>query len=126
MKSGIDFWKCDLEEPDDDEKRKFDVFISEQESNEIEIVERSFSEDTTEVSHFIAGYVTKKNLVRSKCEDCAPLMVNHTYPNNKDYLNILSRGGLIYPSLEHALLFASAFAQIDLIDKFINLSILIN
>ena len=83
-------------------------------------MEWSFSEDSTEVSHYIAGYVARKILVRSKYEDCAPLMVNHTDPNINDYLNLVLRGGLINPSQELAHFVASAFfAQIDLIDKFI-------
>ena len=51
LKSGIDFWKCDLGKPDEDEKRKFEELISELESKEIEIMECSLSEDSTEVSH---------------------------------------------------------------------------
>ena len=64
-------------------------------------MECSLSEDSTEVSHYIAGYVARKNLVRSKREDCAPLMVNNSEQNN-DYLNLLSRGGFIDPSQELA------------------------
>ena len=51
LKSGIDFWKCDLGKPDEDEKRKFEEFISELQSKEVEIMECSLSEDSTEVSH---------------------------------------------------------------------------
>ena len=65
-------------------------------------MECSLSEDSTEVSHYIARYFARKFLVRSKCEDCAPLMVNHTDPNSNDYLNLVSRGGLIDPSQELA------------------------
>ena len=82
-------------------------------------MECSLSEDSTEVSHYIAGYVARKILVISKCEDCAPLMVNHTDPNINDYLNLVSRGGLIDPSQELAHFVASAFDQIDLIDTLI-------
>ena len=82
-------------------------------------MEFSLSEDSTEVSHYIGGYFARKILVRSKCKDCSPLMVNHTDTNSNDYLNILSLGGLIDPSQELAHFVAPAFAQIDLIDKFI-------
>ena len=82
-------------------KRKFGEFIFELESKELEIMECSLSEDSTEVSYYIAGYVARKILVRSKCQDCAPLTVNHTDPN-KDYFNLVSRGGLIDPSQELA------------------------
>ena len=99
-------------------KRKFDEFIFELESKELEIMECSLSEDSTEVSYYIAGYVARKILVRSKCQDCAPLMVNHTDPN-KEYFNLVSRGGLIDPSQELAHFVTSAFEQIELIYKLI-------
>ena len=41
LKSGIDFWKCDLGKADEDEKRKFEEFISELVSKEIKIMECS-------------------------------------------------------------------------------------
>ena len=66
LKSEIDFWKYDLGKPDEDEKRNFEEFISELESKEIEIMECSPSEDSTEVSHYIAGYVAKKNFGQIK------------------------------------------------------------
>ena len=49
-------------------------------------------------------------------------MVNHTDPNINDSLNLVSLGSLIDPSQELAPFVASAFAQIDLIDKFILLT----
>lgn len=118
LKIGIDFWKCDVEELDDEEKRKFDEFVFELEAKEIEIMDCSLSEDSTEVSHYIAGYVARKILIKSKCEDCVPLVMNDTDPKS-NYLNVLSRGGLIDASHELSHFIASAFAQIDFIDKFI-------
>lgn len=119
LKIGVDFWTHD--DINDDESENLNVFMTQLIKHETEILEVFLSDDSTEVAHCIAGYVAKKILYKSKCEECVSLMLNKDPDvDAANYLNLLSRGGLIHPSDGLSFFISTLFAQIDFINKLIS------
>ena len=60
-------------------------------------------EESLQISNVIAGYIAKKYLEKNKCAECeilllAPEIIASNQSNQ--YLNELSRGGLLVPSTD--------------------------
>ena len=78
-------------------------------SNDIQ--ENVLCEDSREVAIYIAGYITKKMLKKSKCSHCNEFL--KTKQVSSEYVDILSRGGLKNPSKSLADFVCAAFAILD-------------
>ena len=87
--------------------------------HESELMEISLNEDTEEVAHTIAGYVARKILNKLDCEECCSRLIASSSGDDRDYLNLLSRGGLLSPSDGLSTIFCSLFAQVDYIEGLI-------
>ena len=111
LKEEINFWDEDLR-PDVLDKES--MRIINEEICTLELAECQLSEDTTEVGVTIAGYVAKILENRSKCAQCEKrLKAGNEDPTHCDYLNTLSRGGLITPSTGLADFVCHVFSVLD-------------
>ena len=82
-----------------------------------EIAECVLDDNSMEVATTIAGYVAKKLIKRSKCDNCISLLkAGDTEISNDLYFNTLSRDGLFVPSKKLAEFVCSAFAILDFIE----------
>ena len=72
----------------------------------------SLREDTKEVSNYIAGYIAHKMTDTLK-DCCHQQMIDCLDDQNNSYTNIVSRGGLKYPSISLANFIANGFAILD-------------
>ena len=117
LKENVNIWDEDLKSlPNENVNDILDV-LSEHES---EMHELSLSSDSKEVAYLIAGYVAKKLLKRFNCDICSFSMIgNDVETNENDYLDILSRGGLMIPSTKIAEYICSCFAILDFSTQFI-------
>ena len=62
-------------------------------------MESQLSEESYQVSFTIAGYVAKQILKKMNCNFCENKLIALDGNNDgSEYLNILTRGGLTYPS----------------------------
>lgn len=120
LKIGDDFWTHD-DADNDAEEENLNIFMSQLIEHETEIMEAVLSDDSKEVAHCISGYVAKKILERSTCEECVSIMINkQSDAIAENYLNLLSRGGMIHPSNSISYFVSTIFAQIDFINTFIS------
>ena len=71
----------------------------------------SFCEDSRDVAINIAGYVTKEMLEKSNYYECKILLKQDCI--SSEYLDTLSRGGLIKPSKSLAEYVCTGFALLD-------------
>ena len=83
-------------------------------SNEIQ--ECELDEDSSQVAVFIAGFITKKCLKKSQCEACLALLLNGD-SSATEYVNALSREGLMIPSQYLSDHVCHCFATLDMIKK---------
>ena len=115
IKENIDFWKEDVQPNTSQSIDILDEIFCHQ-SNEI--IESVLDSQSAEVATTISGYVAKKLIKRSKCDDCKyKLKVNDNDLNSDSYLNLLSRGGLFVPSKSLSEFVCNAFAILDFIEK---------
>ena len=97
IKEGISFWAEDL-------KKHVVPAVSEELSlllnaDSNAILEYSLDNDSEEVAKTIGGYIAKKLLKRSICNDCKSIFIADSENiKNTSYLTLLSRGGLTVPS----------------------------
>ena len=78
------------------------------------------NEEGAEVAALIAGYISKVIFDKSKCEVCKILLITVNSDSSKsNYLNKLSRGGLVIPSID---LLHYVFAILDCISDIIKKS----
>ena len=110
LKEGFDFWKMDLQ-PNDVSVDNFEEVTSSF-SNEIQKCE--LNEDSSQVAVFIAGYITKKFLKKSQCEACLALLLKGD-SSATEYVNTLSRGGLMIPSQYPSVHVCHCFATLGMI-----------
>ena len=69
--------------------------MDQQAFHEIEIMEASLSNDSEEVTEFIARYMAKSVLKKSECNECRARIIQPTSNNSSSILALVSRGGLI-------------------------------
>ena len=118
LKENINFWEENLKPVQKNDSSGLLDILAQHESD---IHELSLSSDTKEVAYTIAGYVSKKLIKRFKCEKCSLLMVGADSDDAKEkqYFDLLSRGGLMIPSSQMAGFICACFAILDYSDKFI-------
>ena len=82
-----------IEEVFEDVKKEVDCLST-------EIYDSDLSDDTNEVIVVVAGYIARSLTKRFKCNDCQIKLIlqNADFNKEDDYLDKLSRGGLIKPS----------------------------
>ena len=74
------------------------------------------NEEGVEVAAVIAGYISKVIFDKSKCEVCKTLLTKVKYDSSKfNYLNKLSRGELVIPSIDLLHSVSKSFAVLDCI-----------
>lgn len=89
--------------------------ISELINNEIQ--ESELDEDSKEVTIFIAGYICRKLLKKLKCELCTLLIKSDVVDIDAEYIDLVSRGGLLTPSKLLASHVVSCFAMLDAVKQ---------
>lgn len=113
LKEEFNFWDMDLQP--DEQQIDFEEFtLYENELEEIEL-----DNDTKEVAIYIAGYITKKLLKRSKCDLCKFILESDEVMTSTGYTNLLSRGGLKLPTQSLADYVCISFAKLDLAYEFL-------
>ena len=72
--------------------------------HESEINKLLWSPDSKEVAYTISGYITSKLIKHVLCEMCSQIMVGNDSEKaaDKEYFDLLSRGGLTVPSRQMA------------------------
>ena len=81
--------------------------------------------ESAEVSTVVAGYIQKKLLNRTKCDECKKCLKSgnmETPQVPQKYLSLLSRGGLITPSSSMATYVGKSFAIMDTVEDAIHKS----
>ena len=119
IKEDVNFWEEELK-PESNEDESY-ASIDEAFSDCVEEISESvLDNDSAEVATTISGYVAKKLLKRSKCEDCkSKLTARNDDIINDQYLALLSRGGLFVPPKELADFVCSSFAILDFVENVI-------
>ena len=84
-------------------------------SNEIQ--DSELDEKSTEISVYLAGFITKKLLKKSLCETCIHLLKENLVEEGTGYLNMLNRGGLKIPSKPLSSHVNKGFAVIDVVKE---------
>jgi hypothetical protein len=113
LKENFNFWDMDLQPV----KQQIDFTEVSLHENELEEIE--LDEETKEVAIYIAGYITKKLLQRSKCDLCKFILQSDKVTTSTDYINLLSRGGLKFPTQSLADYVCQSFARLDLANEFL-------
>ena len=79
------------------------------------------SDDSRQVSDYIAGHIAYK--AKSICEDCCYYqLVGPNDDTEKSYLSLVSRGGLVVPSESLSIVVAQGFALLDACSEIIRTS----
>ena len=74
------------------------------------------NEEGVEVSAVIAGYISKAIFDKKECEVCKTLLTTVKSDSSKfNYLNYLSTGGLVIPSIDLLHYVSKSFALLDFI-----------
>ncbi len=89
--------------------------------HESEINKLFLSSDSKEVAYTISGYITNKLIKHFQCEMCSLIMVGNDSDKatDKEYFDLLSRGGLTVPSRQIAEFVCACFAILEYADQFI-------
>ena len=104
IKEGIDFWKEDIR-PSNDQTEAISWLNSKLDEVADDIDACMLNPDAVEVSAVIAGYAVRKVVVdHSKCAKCKELAIASSeiekMENENNYLQNLSRGGLLFPTTD--------------------------
>ena len=118
IKEGVDFWKEDVR-PSNDQTEAISWLNSKLDEVADEIDTCMLNPDAVEVSAVIAGYAARKVVVdRSKCAKCKEMALASSeiekMENENNYLQNLSRGGLLIPTTDLRHHIAKSFAILDL------------
>ena len=122
LKENINFWEENLLNKGD-YNALLEKFTIELENIRNDIYEAQLSNDSRQVATYVAGYIAKKMIKRFDlhCDNCKFNLVSSTSEsdpspddNSYDYLNILSRGGLMIPSQKLISHVCDDFAILDL------------
>ena len=119
IKEDIDIFEEDIFFTANEEKQEE---FSEKLSNiHVEIMESQLFEESCQVAFTIAGYVAKQILKKINCNLCENKLISLAGNNHgSEYLDILTRSGLIYPSQSLADFFAHAFSSLDIASDLIS------
>ena len=115
LKENINIWEEDVKEDSsfDDAMDELNVHLS---SLENEIMDSCLSKNSEEVAVMVAGYVAKKMLKRSNCNDCKCNLIHREGEKiEAHYISILNRGGLIIPSANLASYVCRCFSILDVV-----------
>ena len=107
-KAGFQFWKMNLQ-PEEENVDITTILTSI--SNEI--LDSQLDKDSTEVCVYVAGFITKKILKHSKCDTCLHLLKGNPVNIGTEYIDLLSRGGLLIPSKPLSSHVCKCFAMLD-------------
>ena len=108
LKAGIECWDERVKSVISPDFNKLHSELSEI-ANEVE--ENSLCEGSREVAIELSGYVVKKLLEKSTCDDCKTTLKSNTVSSK--YLDILNRGGLLKPNESLAEYVCSSFSILD-------------
>ena len=118
IKENINFWNEDLSIKEDNEDIK--KLLADIQPFSDEILTCNLSKDSEEVTTTIAGYITKKLVKRSKCDDCKTMLrAKDVEISSNHYLSLLSRGGLTIPSSLLTDFTCSCFSTLDYVEDFL-------
>ena len=118
LKAGVNYWKEEAANLHDDTTDIVD-FLEKLEDHEGELFEVALEDDSIEVAELVAGYIARK-LLKNACNDCYSHLISNKNISEANYLQIISRGGLITPSKSLASMVSCLFAQAEYINSFID------
>ena len=118
LKENINFWEEGLKPV---QKNDNSIILDILAQHELEIHELFLSIDSKEVADTISGYITKKLIKCFQCEMCSLFMVGNDSDDatEKQYLDLLSQGGLTIPSSQMAAFVCACFVILHYADKFV-------
>ena len=93
LKAGVNYWE-EKDKKHCNNSEAISEFMEKLEEHEGELFEVTLCDDSIEFSQCIAGYGAKK-LMKNFCEDCCDDLVENGGNKQENYLQLLSRGGLI-------------------------------
>ena len=113
LKENINFWEEDLQ-IEVNQSDAVGKLIAEVKERWCDMDDVSLSPDSRELAIYIAGYIVKKYIKRVNCSDKYK-MVGTISDDSSDrtYLQAISRGGLMIPSLSLSEYVCGAFAAIE-------------
>ena len=116
LKQNINFWEENLKLV-----KKNDKILNILAQSESEINKLFLSPDSKEVAYTISGYITKKLISHFHCEMCFLIIVdnNRDKATDKEYFDLLSRGGLTVLSRQMAEFVCACFVILEYADQFI-------
>ena len=80
----------------------------------VDIMESQLSEESYQVAYTIAGYVAKRICEKVDCQLCKNKLISSGNDYGTEFLDILTRGGLTYPSQSLADFVAQGFSSLDI------------
>ena len=122
LKESVDIFGEDLRKENIDESL---LILVDDELNTLssDLESCMLSEERVEVAAVIAGYISKVIFDKSKCEVCKTLLTKVKPDSVKsNYLDKLSRGGLVIPSIDLLHYISKSFAILDCISDIIKKS----
>ena len=117
LKKNIKFLDTDVKVADDSAFRKFKQDVDS--ISKFELWELEMSEESEEVSFYVAGYIGKKVLKVIGCVDCQSNLISDSKESCK-YHQLLDRGELTAPSISLDVYIAKAFSILDFVSQVIS------
>ena len=116
LKQNINFWEENLKPV-----RRNNKILNILAQHESKINKLFLSPDSKEVAYTISGYITNKLIKHFQCEMCSLIMVSNDSDKatDKEYFDLLSRGGLTVQSRQMAEFVCACFAILEYADHFI-------
>ena len=120
VKAEVNFWDEDIYESSAEKEQQMADLLRDVSEISVEVEESCLQKESREVAVSVAGYIARKISQRVKCDNCDPFLKCQS-PEEKDelevdYLDLLSRGGLIVPGKHLEEFVSHAFAILDLLD----------
>ena len=113
LKENINFWEEDLQ-IEVNQSDAVGKLIADVRERWCDMDDVSLFPDSREVAIYIAGYIVKKYIKRVNCSDkCKMAGTISDDSSDRTYLQAISRGGLIIPSLSLSECVCGAFAAIE-------------
>ena len=113
IKEDIDIFEGGLFSKTNEEKKE--EFKSKLSDIYVEIMESQLTEESYQVAFTIAGYVAKQVCKKVKCQFCKNKLISIAgNTHGSEYLDVLTRGGLTYPSQNLADFVAHGFSSLDI------------
>ena len=119
MREEINFWEENVKREDQTDlavqeiEEKISDYVN-------EVLEVELSDDTKEIAAYISGFIVKKMLKNKNCKECSVAMKAKENTSGHDrYLQLLSRGGVICPSLDLHDFVCQAFSILDWLSPYL-------